>query len=142
MIIGCNQVSKRIFNSCFMSESNVLNVIESVENRCENLSTRENHKEWLSLADSRKLFLTCINFGCPQSTRIKKIETLFVDVLYSSTSNKVMAIVQVAFIAVTLIKESNSFTLVHYLKGSFALDFLNVKEYYVNLFHKHDDLFL
>ena len=65
MIIGCNQVSKRIFNSCFMSESNVLNVIESVENRCENLSTRENHKEWLSLADSRKLFLTCINFGCP-----------------------------------------------------------------------------
>ena len=41
-----------------MSESNVLNVIESVG--CENLSTRENHKEWLSLADSRKWDLQII----------------------------------------------------------------------------------
>ena len=57
-IRNCHRVSKSVFSSCFISESNALTFIEI--NKCSTLSTLENQIEWLSMAASHNWDLQII----------------------------------------------------------------------------------
>ena len=48
---GCARVSKEVFASCFLSESNQLTLIRIMH--CLNLGSEENRQQWLSIASAR-----------------------------------------------------------------------------------------